>query len=303
MCADIIDYFPLSNKHFLRYGIWRVQHRDSLGTVLLLADYGCRIEEMAILAESLVRRGFCVVTFEWFTRSFPHAHFSGMLPALSTDFRLSLQNLKEIFSGFFLIHSPPPFYGMGVGFGGVFGLAAHAILRSQIRRFVLVSPLFAPHGHKAGGIFHAFSRFMGDVGLSGWRTNRPVAENRLNLDPIFMARGAQSGEISYIYPTLGCYHCMLDAAQLVFSPSWYEKISFPLLCILSTTDTFSDVGVAQQFCEKLRGAASITLRHGARFPFENDTPQARQFWRAFDAFIPGTGAPAPERSLEDGLSL
>jgi len=53
----------------------------------------------------------------------------------------------------------------------------------------------------------------------------------------------------------------------------------------------------------LRCAAAITLHHAKRLPFEGDTAHTRQFWRAVDAFIPGTGAPDPDRSLEDGLVL
>jgi len=286
MNSGTIDDFALTSKKFLRYGLWKPQVQNGLGSVLILPDYGVRIEDMADLIARLNARGFCAATFEWFARDDAQGHFEHDLPAPMDDFRLNLQNLRAIFAELFLPSLPAPFYGLGIGLGGVLGLAAHPILQSQMRRMVLVSPLFAPFGHKAGGLFHTLARFMGDLGLSGWRTNQPL----------FAA-------YPHIYPTLGCYQGMLDAAQLVLSPAWRDKISIPLLCVLSQADRLSDPAVARHFCENLRSASAITLHHSNRLSFEGDTPQAQQFWRGFDAFIPGTGAPDPERSLEEGLLL
>jgi len=303
MCVLIIDDFALSSKQSLRYGMWKPQQQSGLGTVLILADYGARIEDMTDLAAQLTKRGFCVATFEWFVRSVPLAPHANALPAPMSDFRLLLQHLRDIFSHLFLTSLPAPFYGFGIGLGSVLGLAAHPILQSQMRRMVLISPLFAPHGHKAGGIFHELTRLMSDLGLAGWRTNQPLSEASPNPDPITATKHSRAGTAASIYPTLGCYQGMLDAAQLVLSPSWRDKISLPFLCILSSTDSTSSAATARHFCENLRQGAALTLRHAKRLPFDGDTQQAQQFWRAYDAFIPGTGAPAPNRSLEDGLSI
>jgi len=305
---DIIDYFLLSNRRFLRYGLWRPQSPLNLGTVVILPDYGSHIEDIAPLATMLKSRGFYVAAFEWLMResSPENDHLScdnHILPAPLEDFRDCLKFLKEIFSSLFLTRLPAPFYGFGMGMGAVLGLAAHAILQSQLRRFLLVSPLFAPHGHKPNGPFHRYTRLMNDLGLAGWRTNRPIVENVPQFDAITMARQNHTGTARQLYPTLGCYQGLLDATQLIFSPDYREKITIPLLCILSSSDRISTPGFARQFFEDLRCGAAITLRHSARFPFDGDTPHSRQFWRAFDAFIPGTGAPAPDRSLEDGLVI
>jgi len=308
MRADTIDDFPLPCKKFLRYGLWRPQTEFCLGSVLVLADYGHKLEDMAQLATQLTGRGFYVVTFEWFPHDqTPHGQRQDQilhdLPAPLADFRVCVQNLKDIFFRLFLTQLPPPFYGFGIGLGALFGLAANNVLRSQMRRMMLVSPLMAPNGHKAGGLFHQYSRFMSDLGLAGWRTNQPIVEHIAPTDPLTMARQAANNLNRHFYPTLGCYQGMLDAAQLILSPRYREEISIPFLCVLSSTDQLSSAALARQFCESLRCAAAITLHHAERFPFDDLTAHGRQFWRAFDAFIPGTGAPNPDRSLEDGIIL
>jgi len=303
MCATTIDDFPLSSKKFLRYGLWKPLAGPCQGSVIILSDYGNRLEDVASLAMQLNQRGFHVANFEWIPYSLPQDHSTGVYPALTDDFRAPLKNVQQIFSSTFLIHMPAPFYVFGIGMGAVFGLAAHHILQTQVRRMVLVSPLFAPYGHQAGGLFHRYARFMADLGLGGWRTNQPIADKIAQLDPITMARQARAGHRQNLYPTLGSYQALLDAAQWVLSSEFREKISIPLLCMLSSSDSLSEARLARQFCDSLRCAAAITLRHAKRLPFEGDTHHARQFWRAVDAFIPGTGAPDPDRSLEDGLVL
>jgi len=303
MPAAIIDYFPLSNKSFLRYGLWKTQAQNCLGTVIILADYGDQLEDRKGLITQICARNFDVASFDWFAQETPQAEKSGILPAPMSDFRVVLQNWKEIFLSFFLTRLPSPFYGLGMGAGALLGLAAHSVFQSQMRRMLLVSPLLAPHGREAGGLFHVFSRFMGDLGLEGWRTNKPLVETVPQLDPITMARQAKSGYVRQYYPTLGCYQGLLDAAQFVLSSETREKISIPLLCVLSSTDKISKALLARQFCNNLRCASAITLRHADRFPFEGDAAHTRQFWRAFDVFIPGTGAPDPNRSLENGLII
>jgi len=303
MQADTIDDFPLSSKKFLRYGLWRSQAEACLGSILILPDYGGKLEDIAALVTQLTRRGFSIASFDWFTQSLPQPEHGDILPAPMRDFRDFTHNLKEIFLGGFLPRLPAPFYGFGIGSGALMALAAHAALQSQIRRLFLVSPLFAPHGHKPGGFFHTFSRFMADMGLEGWRTNKPLVENVPSPDPISLIKQARSGRGTYPYPTLGCYQGLLDAAAWVLSPYFREKMTIPLLCLLSSQDKMSDPMRARQFCEDLRCAQAITLRHSERLPFEGDMPYVRQFWSAFDAFIPGTGAPSPDRSLEDGLVI
>jgi len=303
MPTVIIDYFPLSNKSFLRYGLWKPSTQNHLGTIVIFADYGDRLEDRDEIAKKICARGFNVASFDWFTQTSSQAASVSMLPAPMSDFRVVLQNWQDIFLNFFLTRLPPPFYGLGLGAGALLGMAAHSLLQSQMRRMLLVSPTLAPHGREAGGIFHAFSRFMSDLGLEGWRTNKPLVEQVAQLDPIIMARRAQSGHERQRYPTLGCYQGLLDAAQFILSPGYREKLSVPLLCILSSKDKISSAARTRQFCQTLRSASAITLRHADRFPFEGDAAHRKQFWRVFDAFIPGTGAPNPDRSLEDGLVL
>jgi len=303
MCTHYIDYFPLKNKYFLRYGLWQEQTKPCLGSVIILQDYGTKLEDIASLVCALRSRQFHVASFEWAPHTAPHKQVAHSALISNHDFRLPLQNLQEIFSKLFLVDLPPPFYVFGIGMGGVLSLAAHHILQSQVRRMVLISPLFAPHGHKVNGLFHHYTRFMSDLGLGGWRTNQPITDELTPLDPIIMARQNLAGNGKNLYPTVGFYQAMLDAASLVLSHEFREKISIPLLCMLSRADRLSQARLAQQFCESLRCAAAITLRHPKRLPFEGNSTHTRQFWRAVDAFIPGTGAPAPDRSLEDGLII
>jgi len=306
MAPCFIDDFPLSRKKFLRYGLWQRQIQNCLGTIIIFNDYGQPFEAAASLAVPLTERGFHVATFDWFphhqSENFQN-HIHSSLPEPISDFRLNTQNMKEIFSQIFLPRLPAPFYSIGIGAGALFALAAHHVLQSQIRRMLLISPSLAPHGYKADGIFHHYIRLMNDMGLGGWRTNKPLTEIIDHIDPISMAQRAKVSHLPHLYPTLGCYQGLLDAAQLILSPDYREEITIPLLCIHSSTDPISKAIHTHQFCDRLRCAAAITLRHASRLPFEHDTAHRHQFWSAFDAFIPGTGAPDPQRSLEDGVIL
>jgi len=222
-----------------------------------------------------------------------------------SDFRDLLGDLSEIFVQHFLPDLPAPFYVLGHGMGGLLALAAHDILKSQIRRMILTSPLLQPAYHPAGGSFHIFARLMSDLGMGLWRTNTKLTHKHYNHDPITLTRlmRSQNPRRPTGYPTLATYATLLDAAQIILSPTNYDRFSMPTLFVLAQHDPISSPHVTRLLAQNLRVGAHLILRGASRDILHGNSRYQKQFWRIFDRFIPGTGAPHPSISLEEGLEL
>jgi len=299
-----IGHFSVRNGAWLRYAT-TPRCPSSRGTVLILIDHGESIEQYRNVICQLQQRRFSSAIFDWFGQGGSDREHKDKIGGHISDFRDCLADLSDIFFAHFLPSMPAPFYVLSSGMGGLFAFAAHNILKSQIRRLMVISPLLQPMGHPAGGRFHRYARLMSDLGFGLCRTNTRFSEQPQCRDPIELTRlmRSQKPDRPIGYPTLGLYATMLDAAQYVLSPPSRATMSIPTLCILSDLDNISPPAVTRHFMQDLRSGSHLILRGAPREILRAPSRFQRQFWSVFDAFIPGSGAPSPERSLEEGLAL
>jgi len=261
-----IGHFPVrGGGGRLRYGI-TPRCDASHGTVLLLMDHGETIEDYDKTIRQLQQRRLHVVIFDWFGQGGSSREKCDNLGGHIGDFRDLLDDLSEIFVQHFLPDFPAPFYVLGSGMGGLLALAAHDMLKSQIRRMILTSPLLQPAGHPAGGSFHTFARLMSDLGMGLWRTDTKLTQKQHHHDPITLTRlmRSQNPLRPTGYPTLATYATFLDAAQIVLSPINHDKMSIPTLFVLSQNDPISPPDTARLFAQNLRIGAYLTLRGASR---------------------------------------
>lgn len=295
----IIDLFPVNDNRVLRYA---VMPTDAVvqGSVILLQEHGDYIEDYSNLMSMLSARGFYSATFDWFGQGGSGREKKDQSGGHISDFRACIKDLNAMFEMVFLPDLPGPFYILGSGMGGLIALAANDSLQNQIRRMVVVSPLLQPLGRCPGGAYHYYSRFMSDIGLSLMRTNRKITQKQRETDPIRIARKTFDRRLTSDigHPTLGWFATMLDAAGYVCSPDYFEHMLIPTLFLVSNHDKTSNPAITRKLAEHTRMGAGVTLTDASYTMVQNKRIWSNQFWSAFDAFIPGTGAPEPGRSLE-----
>jgi lysophospholipase len=120
---------------------------------------------------------------------------------------------------------------------------------------------------------------------------RPFDENPLTTDPVRFARNAAivqaAPELALIDPTVGWINAAFRLMGQFASPDYARRIRTPVLTFACGLEKIVSNNAIERFTGNLNAGAFIMI-HGAKHELlmERD-PLREQFWRAFDAFIPG----------------
>jgi len=278
-----ISHFPIGKGLYLRYGFCCTDKKHNQGTVIVLPDWDSPLAANDTLVAALHSRGFHMVTYDWHQHGQAERDDNGSGPC---DFRFNTGNLDIFFQTVVLPDFPGPFYVLAMRMGGLFALKAHDILHDQIQRMAILSPILETHGHRANSFYHHYMRIR-----SLMRPSHGKNSKNSGADSISTRRVPQ------------WYRMALDAAADVLSPGYSDHMKLPTLFIISTCDTMSNPRLTKEFSKKLRLAESVTI-HGAHHDILHDRHCYRkQFWQAFDAFIPGSGTPVFNHLLEDNAII
>lgn len=289
------NHFPVMKDLSLRYTVSPSPDSlpDRYGTIILLQDKDNFVETDCDTISCLNARGFHVVTYDWHAQSRLKLDHGG---TQASDFRFNRKILDAFFHTIVLPDFPSPFYILAEGAGGLFALNVHDILRKQIYRMVIVSPILEVAGHRANSLYHHYMRFISLISLNNDRKNYHANRNNSSLTDGTQQERKPIHKITWLKPQ---WHKMvLNAVAYVLSPAYCEHMVLPTLFIVPDHDPVSDPRLTREFARKLRMAESITI-HGAGHNILNDKACYRnQFWKAFDTFIPGSctlTSPSPDR--------
>jgi lysophospholipase len=275
------------------------------GTVILLQGRAEFIECYYETIRDLQARGLSVLTFDWrgqggSERLLAHPRKGHVATMAAYDFDLDAV-LRLVAPKF-----PKPWYALAHSTGGLVAVANGARLARDVRRLVLTAP-FLGLGRVGGNetVARLLARGLRLVGLGrdwvpgGGETpihTTPFAANVLTSDPERHARGAELSwchkELAIGSATIGWLAAAFDAMDRIFVPEVLAAWRLPTLIFACGDDRVVSNAAIERFATRTT-ATDLLVIPGARHELLKERDRYReQFWAAFDAFVPGSDAPA-----------
>jgi lysophospholipase len=286
----------------LRYARWEPP-AGRKGTVCLFQGRAEFIEKYYETVSDLRARGFAVATLDWrgqglSDRALPDPHKGHVY-----DFSEYDADLETFMREVVLPDCPPPIFALGHSMGGAVLLRAARQGHHWFDRMVLSAPMVALHGPRALGAARVTVRAMR---LFGWGAGyvpmadtrlvgtAPFVENVLTSDPVRYARNAAMLEtepaLGLAGPTIAWADAAFKVMQDFSQPSYAAKIRQPILVVGAGSDQVVSTLRLEDFAMRLRAGSHLVVA-GAQHEILMEQDRYRgQFWAAFDAFVPGTGA-------------
>ena len=286
----------------LRAAYWPATTAPARGTILLLHGRAEFIEKYFEVIGELLERGFAVATFDWRGQGSSGRSLAdgrkGHVADFS-DFRHDIEAVSRAVIDRFL---PKPTFGLAHSMGACVALIGAAEGWLPVRRLVASTPMVALSLVKHARLARTLARLLGRLGLgssfvpggrAGSISTEPFEGNRLSGDPRRYARNANIartlGQGAIGSPTIAWLVAAYEAMAALQAKGYPARIKVPTLVIGAGNDPVCSTPAAELFARGL-GPGSTYLRiPGARHEVMMETDEIRQaFWRAFDAFIPGS---------------
>jgi|GEM_PF-1060207 len=251
------------------------------GTIIILQDWGVPFDKDPALLAALAARGFHTVSYDWYRQGSPlksRVKTAGAAPA-SYACRFNQAALGCFLRHVLLPDYPAPFYVLAQGLGGLFALAAHDTLSGAVRRMILVAIPMSIDCHTPNSLYH-FGIKAASLFTRTHKKRKEAAQNSL----AYKAN-------------------LLDHAAAILSGAYRKNMVIPCLILSAARDTEANIAQARQLAEKLRLADNLIIPAASPALLQESAYQRRQFWAAFDAFIPGSDSSLAQHSLEHAALL
>ncbi len=275
------------------------------GTVAVLGGRGEFIEKYFEVAADLLSRGFAVATMDWRGQGGSQRPLRNARKGHVDDFSYFERDLDAFAGSLLRPYCPPPWFGLCHSMGAAIVLMADAAGRCPFDRLVLTSPMIAVKGINHRGPMRFLLEALDAVGMGaafvpgegpGNPWSAPYEGNVFTTDPNQFARIANlaraAPELGLGGPTVGWAHAAFRLLKRFDEPNFALQLRTPMLVIASGADRVTDTAAAVSFAARLR-VGQIIVIDGAQHEIliERDVFR-RQFWAAFDAFVPGSSATA-----------
>ena len=279
------------------------------GTVAVLAGRGEFIEKYFEAAGELLWRDFAVAMMDWRGQGGSDRPLRNSRKGHVDDFSHFERDLAAFVRSVLEPNCPRPWFGLCHSMGAAVLLGAAEGGRCPFERLVLTSPLIAarrvshrgPAGFLVGaldalGLGGAF--IPGDSGSEGW-----FGQFEGNVWTSDADRFDRTARLVSAAPnlfssglTIGWLHAAFRLMRRFEEPNFPRRITTPILIVAAGADQVTDTAAAERFASRLR-AGRIVVIEGAKHEIliERDMFR-RQFWAAFDQFVPGSARSADTRS-------
>jgi lysophospholipase len=290
----------------LRWARFAPMAAQTRGTVLILQGRAEFVERWFETVRDLQVRGFHVVAFDWrgqggSERLAADPHKGHVADFRAYDFDLDVV-LREIVAPL-----PGPLHLLAHSTGGLVAVANAARLEGIVRRVVLTAPFFGLGSHGVPRrLVRPLALVLRGLGLGGAYVpggdRTPIlttrfAGERLTSDPVRLARGADLSrrhpEIAIGSPTIAWLDAALAAQRRVFDPDRLEAWRLPTLVFAAGAEAVVDNDAIERFVVATRTSDLITIPGALHELLQERDRYREQVWAAFDAFVPGSDAPAP----------
>jgi len=277
------------------------------GTVAILGGRGEFIEKYFEVVDDLLSRGLAVASMDWRGQGGSDRPLRNPRKGHVDDFSHFERDLYALVASILDPHCPRPWFAIGHSMGAAILLMTDEAGRCPFERLVLTSPMIAVKGVAHRGPAHYLLEVLDAAGMGGafvpgegpgslW--SAPFEGNVFTTDPVRFARIAELvravPRLGLGGPTIGWAHAAFRIMKRFEEPKFPRRASTPILIIASGADQVTDTAAAEKFAARLRAGQMIVIE-GAQHEIliERDVFR-RQFWAAFDQFVPGSAAKAPQ---------
>lgn len=285
----------------LRFARWRSTARKAKGTVLVAQGRAEFIERYFETITELRRRGFHVITFDWrgqggsdrLVRT-PRKGHVARLAHYQSDLATAISEMTA--------RLPGPYFGLAHSMGGALFLDAAIRKSLPLQRFVVLCPMVElalikrPLGARllaAVLYWSGLSRAYVPGGGATAVATLPFDGNRLTSDPVRYARNAAlsaaAPHLAVGSPTVGWIRTAFRLMDTLRNPAAPLAVRQPVLVIAAGQDPIVATPAVERFASRLKTGSALVLPRARHEILMEDDVIRRQFWAAFDAFIPGEG--------------
>jgi lysophospholipase len=265
------------------------------GTVLVLQGRAEFIEKYFETVRDLRARGFAVVTFDWRGQGLSDRALSNRHKGYVRSFSNYITDLEAVMEQVVLPDCPPPIFALAHSMGGAVVIRACHDGSRWFERVVLSAPMVALPSGRLTQVAGPLARLMRLLGIGGAYVptgdsaatgTESFIGNVLTSDPSVCAErgGARAGT------ALGLGAPTVAWADVALRQMNNSRI--PPMRRASASQSDGAAGRDEAFQRRpLRRSGKICLRAGTSFllaPARDSGTGSlpRQFWAAFDAFVP-----------------
>lgn len=270
------------------------------GTVAVFQGHNEFLEKYFETIEDLRKRGFDVVALDWRGQAGSERELDDPRKGHIDDFSQYQRDLDVFFSEV-LAPRPQPWFALAHSMGAAIMLDHAHSARPPFERMALVAPMIDLHDLR----FPRGARWLADtldmLGLGGRYIpfgksqsflEGPFEGNKLTTDPVRFARNAQivaaAPGLVIGDPTIGWVNAAFRLMKRFEAPEYPREIRTPILSFTVGREQIVSNAAIERFTQNLNNAARINVP-GAKHELLMERDDCRdQFWRAFDAFIPGS---------------
>jgi lysophospholipase len=284
----------------LRYARWQPP-AGRKGTVCILQGRGEWIEKYFETVRDLRARGFAVATLDWRGQGLSERALRDSHKGYVGDFSEYDTDLETFMREIVLPDCPPPLFALGHSTGASVLIRAAYRGRRWFDRMVLTAPLIALAGRGSSPAASIMVRAMRMAGFGAMYVpggevaameERPFVGNILTSDPVRYARNAAILEaepaLSLGPPTVTWCDAAFRAMRSLRERSYPAHIRQPMLIIAAGNDVLVSNAAIEDFATLLRAGSHLVVVGALHELMMEQDRYRRQFWAAFDAFVPGT---------------
>lgn len=294
-------FVTTSDEVKIRYARWDALARPSRGSVIILHGRTDHIEKYFETIDDLRRRGFGVLTFDWRGQGNSGRLLSDPRKGHVDNFDAYLTDLETILTEVALPDCRAPHYILGHSTGGLVALLAGPALANRVRRMVLASPLLELKNLPVRQTrLQKILGFLSFIGLGRIYIRRKPStdyqskfiSNKLTSDTRRFERNRQiiesQEDLSISHPTIGWVFAACRAMARVNSPGYSNAIGIPTLLVAGGNDQIVSPSAIESFGTRMRSGAFVTISGAKHEILQERDVYRKQFFAAFDAFVPGT---------------
>jgi lysophospholipase len=280
----------------------------SRGTVVIASGRAEFVEKYFETVGDLLSRELTVVCFDWRGQGMSARELKNSMKGHVDDFSLYERDLDAVREQVLEPFCPKPWFALGHSMGGSILLAQAHAGRSPFDRLVLSAPMIDLSGLRsrtaAKLLCEAFDiAGLGGAFVPGGRRRpyilNPFERNILTSDRTRFERCAAiiaaAPQVAVGDPTIGWVNAAFRLMTQFADAEFPRRVFTPTLIVAAGADRVVDTKATERFGARLKAGDSIVLPYCLHEILLEREVFRKQFWAAFDSFIPGSleGAAAP----------
>ncbi|WP_375640097.1 serine aminopeptidase domain-containing protein [Bartonella sp. MM55XZML] len=280
------DTLKIAIDHEIRFAITYPEMKKSKGTIVILKSYANTLEKYFLLINEISKRGFHTAIFDCFDQKKISFKIRKQRRYHCFDINNDINDLYKFLKNIVYPNCPPPYSMLTYGIGGLIALSGLDLINHQFNRLLCVSPLFAPFGNKTNSFQHKLTQFLSDIGLGFISVKDGKKLNKTKQKNIQLGHIHKVPLPSIKPPTSQWMASVFNAIDSMKRNVLHGNLRIPTLFILANQNNIANNIEVRQLCQHTRLTESITITGAELDTIMVNEDYKKQFWAAFDAFIP-----------------